>query len=233
VSTSRSRAHCNQCGEKLPSGAAYCPNCGLAVDSEGALRRVVNVTRLEPRFFGVPSPEAVLAAALVALALAAALLTSGHWLAGPFFLVICVLVLVVFSSLRRRFPDTPVVRWSRDAIAGVRRRTTIAVEVGTARLSSRLRAIGLTAALNRLSTVRRERALELGEAAYAGDTERAEAARERVAEIETLMEEKRAEVAAIEKAASERARRARREARPTDLVVSKSLRRGRTARQAH
>ena len=91
----------------------------------------------EPRFFGVTPPAAVLALAAVSLALALVLLVAGHVILGAVLLVVAVVLGVVFASLARRLPDTPVARVSLGAMSAVKAHAGFAVEALSVHSSAR------------------------------------------------------------------------------------------------
>lgn len=206
---------CAQCAAPLPEGAAFCPACGTAVSGE---QPVMSVARVEPRFFGLPPPELVLALSVLALALAGVLLAGAHWVIAALALVLGLALLPLFVSLARRFPDTPVVRRSAAGLGTVRSRAGIVTEIGAARVRSRVRIMRLRAAIEKLEGERKARLRELGEAAYARDRSAVERGRARVAEVDAQLDAKRGAIAAIEAEAEERVRRARMEGRPTQIV---------------
>jgi hypothetical protein len=179
---------------------------------------VVNVTRVEPRFFGVPPPEVVLVLAMLALALGGVLLAGAHWVIGALVLALGLALLPVFVSLAQRFPDAPLVRRSTAGVGTIRSRAGIVTEIGAARVRSRLRIMSLRAEIERLEGERKVRLRELGEAAYEGDRSGMEKRRARVAEVDAQLEAKRGEVASVGAEADERVRRARMEGKPTQIV---------------
>jgi hypothetical protein len=178
----------------------------------------MSVSRVEPRFFGVPPPEIVLGLAVLALALAGVLLAAEHWVIGPLVLVLGLALLPVFASLAQRFPDAPVVRRSVAGLGTVRSRAGIVTEIGAAHVRSRLRIMSLRASIQRLEAERTIRLRELGEAAYARDRAGVERGRARVADIDTQLEAKRDEITSAGAEAEERVRQARLEGRPTQIV---------------
>jgi len=206
---------CSQCATALPEGAAFCPACGTPVAGE---QQVVSVTRIEPRFFGVPPPEIVLALALLALALAGVLVAERHWVIGPLVLVLGLALVPVFLSLAQRFPDAPLVRRSTAGFGSVRSRAGIVTEIGAARLRSRMRIMSLRGEIERLDAERKLRLRELGEAAYERDRSGVERGRARVAEVDAQLEARKGEVASVGAEAEERVRKARMEGRPTQIV---------------
>jgi hypothetical protein len=178
----------------------------------------MSVSRVEPRFFGVPPPEIVLGLAVLALALAGVLLAAEHWVIGPVVLALGLALLPVFVSLAQRFPDAPVVRRSAAGLGAVRSRAGIVTDIGAAHVRSRMRIMSLRASIQRLEAERNVRLRELGEASFKRDRAGVERGRARVAEIDTQLGQRRGEIASVGAEAEERMQRVRLEGRPTQIV---------------
>jgi len=43
------KIYCSKCGEKLPDGTKFCPNCGTAVKLEATVETVVERFEKDPR----------------------------------------------------------------------------------------------------------------------------------------------------------------------------------------
>jgi len=87
-------ANCANCGSRLPKRSRFCPECGVRVDAgegETAVQEVppsetgpvpVEMSTVEPRFFGVTPPAALLALAAASLGLGIGLLVIDHAVVG-------------------------------------------------------------------------------------------------------------------------------------------------------
>jgi zinc-ribbon domain len=221
------QAECANCGSRLTKKARFCPECGArvgATSQETAVQELpkeetgpvpVEVTTVEPRFFGVTPPSAVLALAAASLALGILLLATGHLLIGGALLVVAGVLLLFLASLARRSPDTPVARFSSSAVNAVRAHAGFAVETLAVHSSARVELFRLRRELVDLYGRRAERARELGEAVYADDAEATQAAHARMAELDGLIAEKEEQMQQTAAGAMERIERAQLEVQPT------------------
>jgi len=220
---------CANCGSKLTKRARFCPECGVragAGSDETAVQEVppqetgpvpVHVTAAEPRFFGVTPPAAVLALAAASLALAIALLVTGHPVVGGVLLGVALVLALVFASLVRRLPETGVARISAGAASAIRARAGFAVEAVAAHSSARVELFKLRRELTDLVVQRTECARALGEAVYADDHEASESARTRMAELDGLIAAKEEEMEQTAAGAMERIQRAQLQVQPTQI----------------
>jgi len=217
---------CANCGSRLTKKARFCPECGARATAEGetAVQELppqetgpvpVEVTRAEPRFFGVTPPSAVLALAAASLALAILLLATGHPALGGILLVVAGLLFLLFAGLARRLPDTPVARVSLGAMSAVKARAGFAVETLAVHSGARVELFRLRRELVDLLGQRAESAQALGEAVYADDTEASESARERMAELDGLIAAKEEQMQLTTAGAMERIERAQLQVQPT------------------
>jgi hypothetical protein len=222
-------ASCTVCGSHLPKKSRFCPECGARVGAstaETAVQEVpeqetgpvpIDVMTAEPRFFGVTPPAAVLALATASLALGIVLLATGHVILGAVLLVIAVLFGLVFASLVRNLPDTPVVRLSLGAMTAVRARAGAAVETLTVHSSTRVALFRRRRELVELFGLRTDAARALGEAVYAGDKEATKAARARMKELDGSIEAKEEEMQRTAAGAVERIQQAQLQVQPTQI----------------
>jgi len=223
-------ASCPVCGSRLPKKSRFCPECGArvgATTAETAVQEIpeqetgpvpIEVMTAEPRFFGVTPPAAVLALAAVSLALAVVLLVTGHVILGVVLLVVAVLLGLVFASLVRHLPDTPVARLSLGAMSAVRAHAGFAVEAVTVHSSARVALFRRRRELVELFGLRTDAARALGEAVYLGADDEIEAGRNRMSELEQALADKEGEMTRVTAAANERIQRAQLQVQPTEVV---------------
>ncbi len=175
----------------------------------------VRMVTVEPRFFGVTPPAAVLALAAASLALAIVLLMTDHVVVGGVLLGVAGLLVLIFAGLARRLPDNRVARISLDALGAVRSRAGFAVEAVAAHSSARVGLFRLRRELLDLAAQRMESARALGEAVYADDTDASESAREHMAELDGLIAAKEEQMQETAAGAMDRIGQARLEVQPT------------------
>jgi len=177
----------------------------------------VQVSTVEPRFFGVTPPAAVLALAAASLALAIVLLVSGHVIVGGALLGVALLLTLFFFELARRLPDAQVSRLSRGALGAVRAHAGLALEALSAHSSARMKLFRLRRELADILAQRGESVRVLGEAVYAGDEEGSESARSRIAELDGLIAAKEEEMEQTATGAIDRIQRAQLQVQPTQV----------------
>jgi hypothetical protein len=224
-------ASCQVCGSRLPKKSRFCPECGARVGpstDETAVQEIpeqetgpvpVDVMTAEPRFFGVTPPAAVLALAGVSLALAIVLFVAGHTILGAVLLVLAVVLGLVFASLVRHLPDTPVARVSLGAMSAVRAHAGFAVETLSVHSRARVALFRLRREVVELLGLRTEAARALGEAVYAGDKTATKEARARMKELDGLIAAKEEEMQQTAEGAAERIQRAQLQVQPTQVEV--------------
>jgi zinc-ribbon domain len=144
----------------------------------------VEVTSVQPRWFGVTPPMLLFGLAAAALALAVVFLVTGHWIPGGLCLAAAALLVAAFAEVARRKPDTAAARASAEALGTLRARAGYAVES----LSVRQR-VARQVALRRqellhLEAERSVRLGDLGEAVYGGDDEGTERLRSEIAALD-------------------------------------------------
>ncbi len=222
-------ASCANCGSRLPRRSRFCPECGVRVGAGAGETAVQELppeetgpvpgehATAEPRFFGVTPPAGVLALAAASLALAIALLVTGHPVVGGALLGVAVVLTLFFVSLARRLPDAAVSRLSSGAVEAVRARAGFAVEALSAHSSARVELFRLRRELSELVARRAECARALGEAVYADDGEGTEAARAQMAELDELIASKEEEMEQTAADATERIQRAQLQVQPTQI----------------
>jgi hypothetical protein len=218
---------CAHCGTRLSRGARFCPRCGrrtpsaetevleVPPDETGAVP--VNVTRTEPRLYGVTPASTVLVLAAAALVIGIVLLATGRWPVGLVVLGVGVLLLLVFLEAARRRPTDTVSRSTVEALGTVRARAGVAADSLATRGRAAGRLFALRRELQQLSSKRARLLLELGEAVYRGDEQATESARARVEELDRAAAQREGEMQQVVDAARHRLARRRLEVQPTEV----------------
>jgi hypothetical protein len=222
---------CPHCGRQLDSGARYCPQCGRRVEDPDAFdthvmevpgdetgRVPVHVTRAEPRFYGITPWSLALVLAGAAAAVAVVLFVLGHWPIGLVVAGLALLLALVFVEAARRTPRGSLPRSTVEAVDSFRARATVAAESFATRGRAARQLYALRRELRRMSAVRSRLLFELGAAVYGGDERAAQAARERVAELDRVAAEREAEMQQIVEATRRRVERGRLEVQPTEVA---------------
>ena len=218
---------CPNCGAPVASGVQFCPECGVrleaaATDADEVLEETeplsVRFRSSTPRYFGVTSPTLLFGIAAAALALAILLLATAHVVLGAILLVAAALALALFVQIARRLPDTAVARVSVGALDAARARAGFALETLAAQSEARRRLLPLQHELMELAAARAEGLRELGEAVYGGDSDSANAVKERVRELDEQIAAKEGQMAQIAASAQERVAHARGQIEPTEAV---------------
>jgi zinc ribbon protein len=217
---------CANCGARLARGARFCPQCGqptgtgdtlvmdVPPDETGPVP--VNVTRSEPRFYGVTPSLLALVLAGAATTVAILLFIGGHWPYALILLGVAVLLVLAFLETAKRKP-------ARDAtqprpLDTFRSRGRVAAESIATRGRARRQVYALRQELGRM-TVDRDRLLfELGDAVYRGDERATEEARSRVEELDRIAAEREAEMQQVLESAEDVLARGRLEVRPTEVA---------------
>ena len=224
----RRTSSCGNCGASVPQGARFCPECGTRLAGKNTTAVLATppetdpgpatFTRSEPRLFGVTPPMAVFALGIAVLAVAVLLLATARWLPGALTLGAAVLLLAAFAEVARRKPDGAVARASAGALGRVRARAGYAVDAfATRSRASRALAEGRRQLVE--LGARREQSLHaLGEAVYREDRRGTKRLRAELAELDTTIEQKEAEMASIAAEARERIASARLQGQPTEMV---------------
>jgi hypothetical protein len=176
----------------------------------------VNVTRSEPRFYGVTPSLLALVLAGAAATVAILLFIGGHWPYALILLGVAVLLVLAFLETAKRKP-------ARDAtqprpLDTLRSRGRVAAESIATRGRARRQVYALRQELGRM-TVDRDRLLfELGDAVYRGDERATEEARSRVEELDRIAAEREAEMQQVLESAEDVLARGRLEVRPTEVA---------------
>jgi hypothetical protein len=219
---------CANCGARLPADSRFCPECGVRVsDGTTAVEEVppeetgrvpVHTVAASPRYFGIAPPVALFVLSLVALVLAIVLFVAGSAIAGGLLVAAAVLFAVLFVAASRRLPDNVVSRMGVRSARAVRDRTGFAVEAVSVQSAARLELFRLRRELSELVALRAEAARALGEAVYGGVEDEAEAARNRMTEVDGAIADKEKEMTEVTTAATERLQRAQLQVQPTAVV---------------
>jgi hypothetical protein len=175
----------------------------------------VNVTRVEPRFYGVTPVYLTFGLAVAALAITIILFATGHWQVGLILFGVTILLVLAFLEALRRKPEGAVIRSRADAVRG---RAGFAAEALATRGRTATHQLAARRELQRLSQIRTGLLVELGEAVYRGDTESTETARSRVEELDRYAAQREAEMQDQLEATRERLVRRRLEVESTEIV---------------
>ena len=170
----------------------------------------VSLSRVEPRWFGVPPPLLLLGLAVFSFALAVALFADGSWPAGLILLGLGALFAAGFLEIARRRPS--------DAVIGARSWARPRLELLLARSRGVADAQRLRGDQAVIEAERRAALLRLGEAVQSKDEGAATAARERLAELDRADEALDGRLAARLAQADERVRRVRISIQQTAVV---------------
>jgi hypothetical protein len=226
------RAECATCGAKLPAKARFCPECGARTDAPAGETAVQEVpptetgpVPVEPqvaqrRFFGVPPSTALLVVGVAGLAVAVFLFATGRWPWGLILLGLSIFTLTGFSSQVRRLPGetSGVGRASLGALDSVRARAGAVLETVAAHGSARIELAGLRRDIGELAAKRGQDLRELGEAVYEGNRSATKQLKERIQELDELIQEKEAQMTDVTLRAQERIGRAQLQVQPTSVV---------------
>jgi len=178
----------------------------------------VSLAHAEPRWFGVPPPLLLLGVAVLSFAIALALFAVGSWPFGLILLGLTAFLAAGFLELPRRRPAWTFTRASSQAASGARSWASSRFELVRARSGALAEAQRVRGARAVIEAERRAARLRLGEALQSEDEEAAEAARQRLAELdraEAALQPRLEERLAV---ADERIRRARMSVERTMVV---------------
>lgn len=207
---------CPRCGSTLPTGARFCPSCGLKAEADAP--RAFSYETVEPRYFGVAPATTVLVLALVSLGVGIAVLATGGAIAGSLLVVAGIALFAAFVALARRKPDGALARLALSAERALRSRASRAAGVLAARSAAQLEVLRLRRQAATLQAARVRALLELGDAAYAQDKTRTRQAREAVEHLDEELEAGEARLAEALAEAATRVRRVRIETESTELL---------------
>ncbi len=177
----------------------------------------VNVTRAEPRLYGVTPASLALGLAVIAALATIALFVTGHWPIALILFGVTILLVLLFMEAARRKPEGRLTRTTAEALTGFRERAGFATDALTTRGRAATQVFALRRELQRLSRVRARLLYELGEAVYRGEDEATEVARGRVEELDRLVAQREAEMHAVMERTQDRIARRRLEVQPTEV----------------
>ena len=221
-------ANCPTCSARVAKRARYCPQCGGPLDS-GDTRALelppdetgtvpINVTRVEPRFYGVTPSSLTLALAVISAIATAALFAIGHWPVALILFGVTVLLMLLFLEAARRQPAGSRTRTTAQALDTFRERAGVAAEALATRGRAATHLVAVRRELHQMSRLRARLLVELGDAVYRGDEEATETARERVEELDRLAGQREADMHAVMERTRERLERRRLEVQPTEVA---------------
>jgi len=144
----------------------------------------VSVAYAETRWFGVPPPLFLLGLAAVSFVVALVLFAGGSWAVGLVLLGLSALLLAAFLEIARRRPDSALTHASSVAAGGARAWAGTQLELVRARTSALAEVQRVRGRRSLIESERRMALLRLGEAVRSEDADAAEAARERLQELD-------------------------------------------------
>jgi hypothetical protein len=204
-------ASCETCGQRLPKGSRYCPQCGQPVgggdtklldlppDETGPVP--VEYMEAERSYYGVTPTTLVAVLAVIAMVAAVILFALGRWPFGLIVLGIALLLILVAVET-----------------GALRDRAGVTADTFATRGRAARQLLGARRELRRIAAVRARSLYELGDAVYRGDEQATEAARRRVDELDERARQREAEMQTAIAQAQERIQRRRLEVAPTEMV---------------
>ncbi len=178
----------------------------------------VSVAYAQTRWFGVPPPLFLLGLASAAFAFAVLLFAGGSWALGLVLLGLSALLLAAFLEVARRRPDSALTRASSLAAGGARSWAGTQLELVRARTSAIAEVQRVRAKRSLIESERRMAQLRLDEAVRSEDAEAADAARERLRELDRAEQGLEGREEAGRAHANERIRRVRLSVQQTMIV---------------
>jgi len=178
----------------------------------------VSVAYAQTRWFGVPPPLFLLGLASAAFAFAVLLFAGGSWALGLVLLGLSALLLAAFLEVARRRPDSALTRASSLAAGGARSWAGTQLELVRARTSAIAEVQRVRAKRSLIESERRMAQLRLDEAVRSEDAEAADAARERLRELDRAEQRLEGREEAGRAHANERIRRVRLSVQQTMIV---------------
>jgi hypothetical protein len=171
---------CPHCHAEAPARARFCPECGTSLETPTPVD--FSLQRVEPKWFGVAAPHALLAAAALALLVAIVLFATDHWPFGLILLGIAALLLAGFMEAARRRPygRPPAPKSGSDVREVARSRW----EEFRARQAAAGEVRRIRSALILVEEDRRRALHDLGHAAHLGDSTGEAAARAALEELD-------------------------------------------------
>ncbi|HEY4413683.1 MAG TPA: hypothetical protein VGN06_11845 [Gaiellaceae bacterium] len=169
----------------------------------------VSMAHAETRWFGVPPPILLLSVGCFSLVVALVLFVNGSWPGGLVLLGVSGLFLAGFLEIARRRPDSSFTRASAGAAGGARSWASTRFELVRAHSSAIAESQRVRGRRSVIESERRMAVLRLGEAMRSGDEEAAQAARERLEELERAEKALHGRVEARRAEADDRIRKVR------------------------
>ena len=169
----------------------------------------VSVSHAETRWFGIPSPLALLLLAGTAFAVAVALFVMGSWPYALILVGVAALLVAGFLEVARRRPDSRFTSYAATSAAAAREHAVAAVDRLVARSSAAAEAQRVRNVQSVVEADRRAAMLELGEAVHREDETAAEAARRRLGELDVIEAELQARLTERLTSTQERIRRSK------------------------
>ena len=227
-------AKCTNCGTELPPNSKFCSECGTAVGSGDTVVDEVPAPEEAPapvepqvaerRLFGVAPSGVLLLIAVAGFVAGVVLFALGEW---PWALIVLGLSGLVATSMfaqSRRLPGETS-RATMTSLAGfdwVRARGGVVVETVAAHGNARMELSKLRRDVAALTSDRRERVRDLGEASYEGNKAAEKELKERIKELDDDVQAKEAQMAKVTIDAQERIGRAKLEVQPTRIEEPES-----------
>ena len=178
----------------------------------------VSVARSERRLYGVTPAMLAFGLAGAALAAGIVLVVVGHWPFGLIAFGVAALLVLAAVEAARRHPTGTVARSTAEALGGFRARAGVAAGSIATRGRAARELMSLRRELQRMSNMRSQMLLELGDAVYRGDEQASDGARNRIEELDRLAAEREVEMQQVVDAANDRLARHRLEVQPTEIV---------------
>jgi hypothetical protein len=193
---------CPTCSATVPADSRFCPECGTPLPSSEGIE-----TRIRTYW---SSPGLGLLIGLGLAGVGVVLVGFQMWLWGILALVVAALVFALRSAVGRREVG--------GLLAAVRARLTAHRRVVGARSRGQIELFRLRRELAELQTERSRGYQELGRATYLGDEPAADAAKERLDDVDVRIKAKDTEIATLVGEMEERVRQAQAEITPTVLL---------------
>jgi hypothetical protein len=212
---------CPSCGEELPAGARFCPNCGAPAGDLPPLETVPGPVvhgSVERRWLGLPARFVLLCLGFAGLGAAIGLFATGNWAWGVVALLVAAILLAALADATHRNADVWSERSARFAADG-RAQVATAAKVWRTRFDTSVNRWRTRSRLDQIDLERRPALQALGEAVWGEDTSAEQAARERLTELEAERERIEGEHAEHLAGAEERIRNARLPVQETLMVT--------------
>jgi hypothetical protein len=178
----------------------------------------VNVSRVEPRFYGVTPSLLALVLAGGAATVAILLFVGGHWPYGLILLGIAVILVLAFLETVNRRPARSGAEATPRPLDTFRSRSRVTAESIATRGRARRQVYVLRQELARMAVDRDRLLFDLGNAVYGGDEQATEETRGRLEELDRLAAQKEAEMQQVLESAQNVLARGRLEVQPTEVA---------------